>query len=202
MYISRCCFRVSSCWDDQAVPLGPLVRNFRISGFLHLFTAFHAGLYHPVTTLTFILDYKAGQGSPFPFHLTNLILHLVNVYLVWILTFRLFRDKRISVVTTLLFALSPLQTEAIAWVTARKDLLSALFTFAALISYSNFIERNKNHYYILTLLFVMLACLSKIQTAVIPFLLILIDYRYGRKILSWPLVIRMIPVFLIVPLQG
>jgi protein O-mannosyl-transferase len=190
------------CWDDQSVPLGPLVRNFRLSGIPQLFTVFHAGLYHPVTTLTFILDYKTGSGSPFPFHLTNLILHLANIYLVWILTFRLFRDKRISLVTTLLFALSPVQAEAIAWVSARKDLLVALFTFAALISYTSFTERNRNLYYILTLVFVVLACLSKIQAAVIPFLFVLIDYRYGRKVLCWPLVVRMIPVFVIVILTG
>jgi protein O-mannosyl-transferase len=190
------------CWDDQVVALGQLVSNFRLSSFPRLFTSFHAGLYHPLTTLTFIIDYHLGNGAPFPFHLTNLLIHLANIWLVLMLFSRLSGDRRITMLVTALFTLSPLQTEAIAWVTARKDLLSALFIFASLVTYIDFIKQGKKKFYILTLVFTILACLSKVQAVIIPLLLILAEYRFGRNPVSGRHAIRMVPVFIIVIFAG
>ena len=120
------------CWDDKDVPLAPIVRQLTIQNIRKYFSTFHAGLYHPLTTLSFAIDYAIGKGSAFSFHFTNLLFHLANTYLIFILIRKLFSNLSIAYLVALLFGVHPLHVEAVAWITSRKDLLYVFFFLGSL----------------------------------------------------------------------
>src|SRR5450759_3916797 len=173
------------CWDDKEVPLAPFVRLLNLDNLSKYFSTFHAGLYHPLTTLSFAIDYAIGKGSALPFHITNLLLHLANTGLIFILVRKLFRNFSMAIMVALLFGLHPLHVEAVAWITSRKDLLYVFFFLGSLITYSFYLdERNKKQFYFLSLILFLFSCLSKIQGAILPVVLFLIDYLHNRKLFS------------------
>jgi protein O-mannosyl-transferase len=170
------------CWDDKSVALSPVFRHMTFAGILHSFFSFHVGLYHPLTSLSFMLDYYSGNGSAFPFHLTNLILHTGNTLLLFVLLIRLTGNLRISFITALLFAVHPVHVEAVAWITSRKDLLFTFFALLSLIFYAGYSEKKKNVInYILVLLSLVFALLSKIQAVSLPFVFLVMDHFSGKK---------------------
>jgi len=191
------------CWDDKDVPLAPFVRQLNFQNIWKYFSAFHAGLYHPLTTLSFAIDYAIGNGSAFPFHVTNLLLHLANTCLVFILIRRLFRNFSIALMVALLFGVHPLHVEAVAWITSRKDLLYVFFFLGSLISYTVYLdEGNKKQLYFLSLVLFLFSCLSKIQAAVLPVALFLVDYLRDRKLFSRKNILEKIPYFIVAILFG
>ena len=103
-----------------------------------------AGIYQPLVELSFVLDgYIAGdpQSLAFQLHFTNLLIHLVNVALVFVLVLKLAtnvgrgRARTWAFLLSLLFALHPVQVESVAWVSQRMTLLGEMFTLLALICY-------------------------------------------------------------------
>ncbi len=191
------------CWDDRDVPLAPFVRQLTFENIGKYFSTFHAGLYHPLTTLSFAIDYATGNGSAFPFHFTNLLLHLANTCLIFILILKLFNKFSIAFLVAMLFGIHPLHVEAVAWITSRKDLLYVFFFLGSLISYKAYLDnRNKRQFYILSLVLFLFSCLSKIQAAILPLALFLTDYLQNRKLISRKSLVEKIPFFLIAVLLG
>lgn len=211
------------CWDDKTVVLSPAFRHLTIDSLINTFISFHIGLYHPLTSLSFIFDFFTGNGSPFTFHLTNVVINSLNSLLLFIFLYRLTTNLTIAFATSLLFTALPVHVEAVAWITARKDLLFTFFSLLSLIFYLRFLEHKthnpatgsgddekrkpsldfkrfrKKHRifnYLLATFFLVCALLSKIQAVSIPFIFLLIDYQQTRK---WHIgiVLEKIPLFLI-----
>ena len=172
------------CWDDKTVALAPFVRQLGLQNLGRYFTSFHAGLYHPLTTLSFACDYAIGKGSPFPFHITNLVLHLLNTILTFILVRKLFNNRLMAFWAAILMGIHPLHVEAVAWITSRKDLLYVLFFLASLISYTHYLDQEKKRYYFFALLLFLFSSLSKIQGVILPFVLFLIDYLRNKRMIT------------------
>jgi tetratricopeptide (TPR) repeat protein len=133
-------------WDDYV----NLYTNekFRGLGWAQLewmFTTTLMGHYIPVTWLAFGLDYTLWGLDPVGYHLTNVVLHAANAALFYAIARRLLARAlpdapAISLIAgaalaALFFALHPLRAESVAWVTERRDVLSALFTFTAVLAY-------------------------------------------------------------------
>ncbi len=120
-----------------------------------------------------------GVGKAFGFHLTNLILHIADTLLLfWVLTRMTGRLGRSAVVAGL-FALHPLHVESVAWVTERKDVLSALFWMLALAAYVWYAERPHWARYLLVVLAFALGLTAKSMLVTLPCVLFLLDF--------WPL---------------
>ncbi|MFQ5669569.1 MAG: tetratricopeptide repeat protein [Acidobacteriota bacterium] len=85
-----------------------------------------AGYYRPLVTLSFALDRWLGGGSPLPFHLTNLLLHLLLALTVWLTSLHLTGHRGVALGTAILFAVHPVHVEAVAWISGRGDLLAPL----------------------------------------------------------------------------
>ena len=90
--------------------------------------------YRPLQNLTFLADVKVGRGKPWAFHATNILLHALASCLLFGLLRRVQLAALAALGATLLFAVSPLLTQAIAWTPGRGDLLLAVFSLAALLS--------------------------------------------------------------------
>ncbi|HOY09378.1 MAG TPA: hypothetical protein PLB05_04805 [Candidatus Omnitrophota bacterium] len=98
---------------------------------------FYSGLisYRPVTALTFFTDYALYRDNPLGFHLTNILLHLVAVGLVFSLAWSLLPNPAFAFMAALLFGVHPIQSEAVTCIGYRSDLLATLLTLAALLAY-------------------------------------------------------------------
>jgi hypothetical protein len=148
-------------WDDNDYVFeNPNIRAFDTAFFRWAFFGFHANNWHPLTWISHALDYAVWGLDPFGHHLTNIILHSLNAFVVVLLITKLagalkdttingyapasfLKDRSILImgaVTGLLFGLHPLRVESVAWVSERKDLLCALFFLLSLMTYAKYLS--------------------------------------------------------------
>jgi hypothetical protein len=143
------------------------------------FTNIHANNYHPLTSLSHMLDcqfFKLDAGNH---HSINLIFHIANTLLLFTVLSRMTKRVWASAFVAALFAIHPLHVESVAWASERKDVLSTFFLMLALWAYTGYTERPGAGRYLLTLVLFVLGLLSKQMLVTLPFVLLLLDY--------WPL---------------
>ncbi|HRH66572.1 MAG TPA: tetratricopeptide repeat protein [Bacteroidia bacterium] len=188
-------------WDDSNY----IVENKDIQSldkdFIRKSFALHSGYvmgnFHPVTMISYALEYKYSKLNPRTYHLTNVILHLLNgvlVYLfIWLLTGRLL----VTIITAALFLLHPMHVESVAWISERKDLLYCLFEMGALSAYIAYVKKGKFIFYLFCFVLFILALLSKAMAVAMVGLLPLLDFYFNRKLSQVKVIAEKIP-FLIV----
>ena len=136
----------------------------------------HHGDYIPVTMLSYWVDYQFWGLQPIGYHLTNLLLHVVSAGLIFLLLKRLTMRPVESMMVTFLFALHPMNTEAVTWISERKSVMAMFWMLLSFHTFLSWQQNCKSHsYFFLSLLFYLLACLSK--TAVVFFPLIVMTYQ-------------------------
>ncbi len=143
------------------------------------FTSFDASNWHPLTWLSHALDYQLFQLNPAGHHDVNLVLHLLNVLLLfWVLQKATGLVGRSAMVAAL-FALHPINVESVAWIAERKNLLSMMFLLLALGAYRWYAREPRLGRYGVVALLYALGLMAKPQVVTLPFVLLLWDY--------WPL---------------
>jgi tetratricopeptide (TPR) repeat protein len=135
----------------------------------------HRNYYRPIQTLSFLIDYHIWKMNPFGFHLTNVLLHLANGILIFIAVFLICKSRLISLFTSILFLVHPVQTGAVAYLTGRSDVLACFFLLGSFIFYV--IYRSATPLSVLTFIF---ALLSKEIALIFPLILIFYDITYNR----------------------
>lgn len=149
------------------------------------FTAYHSSNWHPLTWLSHALDISIFGFAPWGHHATNLLLHLLNTALVYMVMFRLIptsmagRAPVVALIVALLFALHPLHVESVAWISERKDLLSGFFALMTTWAYAQYARRPRPGLYLAVLLLFTCGLMSKPMLVTWPCVLLLLDY--------WPL---------------
>jgi tetratricopeptide (TPR) repeat protein len=143
------------------------------------FTTFHTAYWHPLTWMSHMLDIHLFGLNPRWHHLTNLLFHVANSLLLFRVFHRMTRAFWQSAAVAALFAIHPLHVESVAWVSERKDLLSAFFWLLTMGAYVRYVERPGRWGYGLVLLFLLMGLMSKPMVVTLPFALLLLDY--------WPL---------------
>jgi len=143
------------------------------------FTSTHAANWHPLTWLSHMLDCQIYGLNPGGHHLTNVLLHILNTILLFLIFRRMTGALWKSAFVAALFALHPLHVESVAWVAERKDVLSTFFWMLTMGSYVWYVERRGMRRYLLVLLFFALGLMAKPMLVTLPFVLLLLDY--------WPL---------------
>ncbi len=138
-----------------------------------------SGHWHPVTWLSWLVDHSLFGLNPTGYHLFNLLLHILNTVLLFLILRRMTRALWPSAFVAALFAIHPLHVESVAWITERKDVLSTFFMMLTLGAYSYYVENREWKRYVLVLLFFTLGLMSKSMLVTVPFVLLLLDY--------WPL---------------
>lgn len=170
-------------WDDPLlVTDNPIAHGLSVPNIHAAFTTFDPDLYVPLTTISFQVNYAIGGLDPFIYHFTNLLLHAGSAILVGCVAFRLSRKKIIALIAAVLFAIHPINVEAVAWVSARKDLLSSFFFLLSLWSYLRFRDVSDRKWYAASLVGFLLGLLSKVSVLPLPFILILTDLYMKRTI--------------------
>lgn len=191
-------------WDDpRYVTEDPIIKQEvapNLKAFFSRDQMAQTGNYHPFTMISLAWEYGKVQLEPYLYHRDNLILHLLNVLLVFWFFILLTGKWEIASVTSLFFGIHPMHVESVAWVSERKDLL---YSFFFLLSLCFYIWYQKLQYkslisYAFCLLFFLCSLFSKGQATVLPLVLFLLDYLSKRKF-NLRLVIEKIP-FLILSL--
>ena len=112
-------------WDDGIyVTDNRLIQNLSWDSLARIFSYPRMKTYVPFSSLSLAIDYKIWGLDPFGYHLTNLLLHLINTLLVFWLVRRLAHRLIPALIAALLFGVHPIHVESVAWVSERKDVLS------------------------------------------------------------------------------
>ena len=143
------------------------------------FTTFDVDTWHPLTWLSHALDCQLFQLNPAGHHDVNLLLHVLNVVLLFWVLLRATGYAGRSFMVAALFALHPINVESVAWVAERKNPLSMLFFLLALGAYRWYAREPRIGRYLAVALLYALGLLAKPQVITFPFVLLLWDY--------WPL---------------
>jgi protein O-mannosyl-transferase len=146
------------------------------------FTTFHNANWHPLTWLSLQLDATLWGTNPHAFHATNVLVHAANAALLFLALRALTGAFWRSVIVALLFAIHPLRAESVAWVSERKDVLSACFGMAALWAYASYVRRPSRRRYGTVVLALALSLLCKPMLVTLPFLFLVLDWWPLRRI--------------------
>jgi len=195
-----------SHFDDQVY----VTDNVHVRGGLSLssvkwaFLSTEAGFWHPLTWLSLMLDYELFRLNAGGYHWTNVLIHLLSALLLFMTFYRMTGALYRSWIVAVLFALHPLHVEPVAWVAARKDVLSGLFWMLSMWFYVRYVAQPGVGRYIWVALFFLMGLMSKPMVVTLPFVLLLLDYwplgRYGtvslRRLIGEkiPLLIMVIPI--------
>lgn len=169
-------------WDDPYyVTNNELIHQINFDNLIQIFKQGYTGTYVPLSILSMAVDYQIGGGKPFMFHFTNLLLHLANTLLVFLIIKRLFTSERIAFGTALLFGISTMQVESVAWITERKDVLYAFFFLISTFQFIKFRLSCKKKYLFFSITSFILALFSKSQAVTLPLVLLLVDYFLNKN---------------------
>jgi len=166
--------------DDQYVYENAWVKQgLTASNIAWAFTTFFYANWHPLTWISYMLDYSLFGASPGAQHLVNVAFHLASTLLLfwclWTMTGRLWRAALVAAI----FAVHPLRVESVAWISERKDVLSTFFEMLALLLYTRYAVKPSTRRYFAMAAAYALSLLAKPMAVTFPFVLLLMDY--------WPL---------------
>lgn len=181
-----------------------VVRGLTGPGVAWAFTSFYGDNWHPVTWLSHMLDCQIYGLHPGGHHLTSVLLHAVTAVLLFLVVRQLSGALWRSAFVAAVFAIHPLRVESVAWVSERKDVLSALFfvlTIAAYVRYARG-PRTWPRYGLVMLLFV-LGLMCKPMLVSLPLILLLLDFWPLRRGESWlKLAVEKIPLLALSLVSG
>ena len=150
-----------------------------LHGFATAFTRVLVGNWHPLTSISLMLDAQFFGVRPGGYHFSNVFLHTIAVLLLFLVLRRMTGAVWRSAFVAALFAIHPLRVESVAWVSERKDVLSGVFFMLTLGAYLRYASRPSVGRYLTVLATFALGLLSKAMLVTLPFVLLLLDY--------WPL---------------
>ncbi len=187
--------------DDRNFYENPLVQNISKDNFWkntkEIFSSGVIGNYNPLTIWTFAIENRyIGFENTSRWHLHNIFLHLICVFLSYRIALLLGLSWRGAIFLALLFGIHPMRVESVAWVTERKDVLFGAFYLGALLQYVKYKHDQKNIRWLwMTALFV-LSLFSKIQAVSLPLSMMAVDYFMDKK---WEIktIFNKIPFFIL-----
>ncbi|WP_029247726.1 tetratricopeptide repeat protein [Schlesneria paludicola] len=166
--------------DPRYVTENPNVLNgLTWKGWNYAWTTFDTGNWLPLTWLSLQLDATLYASNPAGFHATNLVIHLVNGCLLYIVLSRTTGRMTRSAIVAAFFLTHPLHVESVAWVSERKDVLSTFWLMLILLAYTQYAKRPGIFWYLTACVTYCAGLLSKSMLVTTPILLLLFDI--------WPL---------------
>jgi tetratricopeptide (TPR) repeat protein len=209
--VGRCDF--TNLDDPQYV-----TENKHISGGLTIegvkwaFMSGYAANWHPLTWMSHMLDVQLFGLNPAWHHVINLLFHIANTVLLFLVLFRMTKGLWQSAFVAALFGLHPLHVESVAWIAERKDVLSTFFWFLTMGAYIRYIEKKGLGRYLALLVCFALGLMSKPMLVTLPFVLLLLDYwPLGRLMMqgrpfrlrpAGPLILEKLPLFAMAALSS
>ncbi len=192
--------------DDAYVEYAPMInRGVRAVSLTWVATAIHSSNWHPLTSISHMLDCDLFGVTPGPMHWENVGWHSLNTLLVFLVWRRFTGALWRPALVAALFALHPLHVESVAWISERKDLLCTFFWLLGFAAYHRWRERPSAWRYAAVAFCLALALLAKPMAVTFPATLLLLDFWPLQR---WPelpwrrLIGEKLPLFAIVLAQS
>ncbi len=209
--------------DDKRVTENPNIkRGITRESVIWAFTSYHFHMWHPLTSLSHLLDYELFGFEPAGHHLTSLLFHTASTLLLFSILKRMTAAFWSSLFVALAFAVHPLNVESVAWVAERMNVLSTFFWLLTIAAYIRYAQRPALGRFLLLVLVFGLSVMTKAMVVTLPFALLLLDYWPlgrlqlkrvsderdleqteseqvdGRRVPLWRLFLEKIPLFVLV----
>lgn len=157
----------------------PVKHGLTLKGIKWAFTTVYASNWHPLTWISHMADVELFGIKPGMHHITNVVLHILNSILLFILMEKMTGAFWRSALVAALFALHPIHVESVAWISERKDVLSTFFWMITMLGYHWYVQRPSISRYLLVGCSYALGLMAKPMLVTLPFVLLLLDF--------WPL---------------
>jgi len=181
-------------WDDSMIYANPQIESLDWRNILEIFTLREGATYQPIRMLSYAIDYRFWKLNPLGYHITNILFYILTCIMVYFTLFHLsmhLRERvssdshgRVAIWGALLFAAHPVHVEAVSWLAARKEVLQGFFFFLAFYLYLTGKEkegRQRAILFVLVLLSILLATLSKPSAIVFPAVLVVYEMAFRRN---------------------
>ncbi len=170
-------------WDDKFL----IINNPHIKDSVYISKIFsnqlyegdgmHSNFYRPIQLLSFMMDYRIWKLNPFGYHLTSLLLHIVNSALVYLIILAISLSPCIAFITASLFGIAPAISSIVFYTPARSDLLMALFLFLSLWFFIRYRQKGKSILYAASMVSFALSLICKEMAMMLPLLLMLTLFK-------------------------
>jgi protein O-mannosyl-transferase len=187
--------------DPENVVENYSIRELSLANLGHYFSSPLQYMYTPLVSISYAIDYQIGELSPAMYHVTNLLLHLGNVVLVFFVFHALTQRTFVAHFMAAAFAIHPMNVDGVAWISTRSGLLATAFSLGSLLAYIHYARSGRWRHLAVSSALFLLATLSKSPAVVLPVVLFLIDY-YLRRERRWRLVLEKLPFFAIAVIMG
>ncbi|MEQ9409972.1 MAG: tetratricopeptide repeat protein [Fuerstiella sp.] len=142
--------------------------------------------WHPLTWLSLMADVTIFGAQAGPMHAVNLVLHLINVVLLFLVLEKMTGATEASAFVAAVFGVHPLHVESVAWISERKDVLSTLFILLTIRCHLLHVQTGRFVWNAAALVLFLLSLMSKQMYVTLPFLLLLFDYWPLRRLSAAP----------------
>jgi Flp pilus assembly protein TadD len=193
--------------DDLSVYGNPeIITGLSPHGIVRAFTHVHGGNWHPLTSISHLLDCQFYGLNAGAHHFTNALMHSISVLLLFFALQQMTGARWQSAFVAALFAIHPLRAESVAWIAERKDVLSGVFFMLTLMAYVHYAKKPSFERYCAVLVAFALGLMSKPMLVTLPFILMLLDYwplgRLKNKPSAQQLTVEKIPLFVLSAVSG
>jgi len=179
-------------YDDPLYILqNPTVRSgLSWHGVAWAFTHIHSQNWHPLTTISHMLDCHLFGLNAGAHHFVNVLLHTIAAVVLFLALNAMTGSRWQSAFATALFAIHPLRVESVAWIAERKDVLSGVFFAGTLAAYAWYVRQPTKLRYLFVLLLFAFGLMSKPMLVTLPVILLLLDYWPLRRFNETPRALR------------
>lgn len=180
--------------DLQMVVPIQMLNSLAPQNIVEMFTSFHDANYMPLKEVSLAVDRALFGPEPFGHHVTNLLIHIGSAVMLFSILLCLGLSRGTAFFVSLLWAVHPLQVESVAWISERKNVLSGFFFLAAFRAYLSYSDRPRIAAYVVTLSLYACALLSKMNTLVLPAILLAFEATFKMRY-RWRDAAASVPMF-------
>jgi len=191
-------------YDDVTyVVSNPQVQaGLTLAGLKWASTTFYASNWHPLTWLSLMADVQLFGLNPGPHHIINVVLHILNAWLLFLVLTTMTEALWPSAIVAGLFAWHPLHVQSVAWIAERKDVLSTFFGLLALLAYTRYAKSNDRKWLVMAFFSFAFSLMAKPMLVTLPFVFLLTDFWPLKRTVSAgsetrPLIGEKLPFFLL-----
>lgn len=172
--------------DPSNIERNQLVTDgLTVDGVRAALTTSHPDYWRPLTWLSLMIDHELHGLDARGYHRTNIMMHAMAAVLLLLALRAMTGSTWRSALVAALFALHPSHVESVAWITERKDVLSAMLGFASLWMYALYVRRHNPAWWFAMVLFFGLGIMSKPSLVPLPFAMLLLDYWPLKRLFKW-----------------